>query len=318
MSILQNAIDSISLGIEDYEMATSDTRRYISCTRNIFAGILLLFKHKLSELSPTGSDEVLIKQKIMPKMDINSISWVGEGKKTVDVQGIQERFTSLGINVDWKRLKDTQNYRNNIEHYYATASSGSVQKMISDSFIVIVNFIKDHLEEDPRDLLGSDTYDVMRSIDEVYEADKAICIEKLKSLNYFTDTIYETLITTTCSECSSGLITSNEVDVDAYNTDYICRSCNLNFDYENLVTNAFEKKYAVSSRDIANGAEDTSCECPECDGYFFYDEGVCICCGHEIILVCDVCDTAISPSEVLGFEGTCSYCTYRWEKIQAE
>jgi len=318
MSILQNAIDSISLGIEDYEMATSDTRRYISCTRNIFAGILLLFKHKLSELSPTGSDEVLIKQKIMPKMDINSISWVGEGKKTVDVQGIQERFTSLGINVDWKRLKNTQNYRNNIEHYYATASSGSVQKMISDSFIVIVNFIKDHLEEDPRDLLGSDTYDVMRSIDEVYEADKAICIEKLKSLNYFTDTIYETLITTTCSECSSGLITSNEVDVDAYNTDYICRSCNLNFDYENLVTNAFEKKYAVSSRDIANGAEDTSCECPECDGYFFYDEGVCICCGHEIILVCDVCDTAISPSEVLGFEGTCSYCTYRWEKIQAE
>ena len=167
MSILQNAIDSISLGIEDYEMATIDNRRYISCTRNIFAGILLLFKHKLSELSPTGSDEVLIKQKIMPKIDINSISWVGEGKKTVDVQGIQERFTSLGINVDWKRLKDTQNYRNNIEHYYATASSGSVQKMISDSFIVIVNFIKDHLEEDPRDLLGSDTYDVMRSIDEV-------------------------------------------------------------------------------------------------------------------------------------------------------
>ena len=106
--------------------------------------------------------------------------------------------------------------------------------------------------------------------------------------------------------------------MDAYNTDYICRSCNHNFDYENLVTSAFEKKYAVSSRDIANGAEDTSCECPVCDGYFFYDEGICICCGHEIILVCDVCDTAISPSEVLGFEGTCSYCTYRWEKVQAE
>ena len=85
MSILQNAIDSISLGIEDYEMATADTRRYISCTRNIFAGILLLFKHKLSELSPAGSDEVLIKQKVMPKIDINSITWIGEGKQTVDV-----------------------------------------------------------------------------------------------------------------------------------------------------------------------------------------------------------------------------------------
>ena len=106
--------------------------------------------------------------------------------------------------------------------------------------------------------------------------------------------------------------------MDAYNTDYICRSCNHNFDYKNLVTIAFEKKYAVSSREIANGAEDTSCECPECDGYFFYDEGICICCGHEIILVCDVCDTAISPSEILGFEGTCSHCTHRWEKMQDE
>lgn len=318
MSILQNAIDSISLGIEDYEMATADTRRYISCTRNIFAGILLLFKHKLSELSPTGSDEVLIKQKIMPKIDINSITWVGEGKKTVDVQGIKERFTSLGIKVDWSRLKDAQDYRNNIEHYYATASSGSVQKMISDSFIVIVNFIKNQLEEDPRDLLGSDTYDVMRSIDEVYEADKLICIERLKSLTYFTNTIYDAIITATCSKCSSGLITSNEINLDAVSTDYICRSCNHNIDYESIVTNAFEKKYAISFRDIANGAEDTSCECPECNGYFFYDEAICICCGHEITLVCDVCDANISPSEILGFEGTCSYCTYRWEKMQDE
>ena len=122
----------------------------------------------------------------------------------------------------------------------------------------------------------------MRSIDEVYEADKSLCITKLKSLDYFTKTICDALITTTCSECSSGLITSNEIDVDARSTDYICRSCNHSFDYENIVTNAFEKKYAISFRDIVNGAEDTRCECPECNGYFFYDEGICICCGHEI------------------------------------
>ena len=51
---------------------------------------------------------------------------------------------------------------------------------------------------------------------------------------------------------------------------------------------------------------------------FFYDEAICICCGHEVTLVCDVCDANISPSEILGFEGTCSYCTYRWEKMQDE
>ncbi|MDR9548163.1 hypothetical protein RJC95_15525 [Acinetobacter baumannii] len=34
MTILQNAIDSIALGIEDYEEAVHDSRRLISCTRN--------------------------------------------------------------------------------------------------------------------------------------------------------------------------------------------------------------------------------------------------------------------------------------------
>ena len=51
VSILKNAIDSIAIGLEDYE--STDERRIVSSTRNIFAGILLLFKHKLCELSPT-------------------------------------------------------------------------------------------------------------------------------------------------------------------------------------------------------------------------------------------------------------------------
>lgn len=318
MSILQNAIDSISLGIEDYQMATTDNRRYVSCTRNIFAGILLLFKHKLSQLSPTGSDEVLIKQKILPKMDIGSIIWIGEGKKTVDVQGIEERFKSLNITVNWKKLKDIQNYRNNIEHYYSTTSAGAIQKMISDSFIVIVDFITNHLQEDPRNLLGTETYEIMRLVDEVYEADKTICITKLKSLSYFTDTIYNVITIATCSECSSGLIISEEENINANSTSYICRSCDHTMEYENLIQNTFEKKYAVSFKDITQGAEDNRLECPECKGYFFYDEGICVCCGYEMETVCDVCDSDIPASELLYSEGTCSYCTYRMEKMQDE
>jgi hypothetical protein len=36
MTILQNAIDSIQLGIEDYELIKENPKRLISCTRNIF------------------------------------------------------------------------------------------------------------------------------------------------------------------------------------------------------------------------------------------------------------------------------------------
>ncbi|WP_286378591.1 hypothetical protein [Acinetobacter towneri] len=156
MPILKNALDSIALGIEDYELAENDDRRFISCTRNIFAGILLLFKHKLSDLSPTGSDEILIKQKIMPRLNGDQLLWVGEGTKTVDVQGIKDRFKHLDIEVDWVRLDEINKYRNAIEHYHSPALPTAVKKLISNSFLVIADFIRDYLDEDPRNLLSPD------------------------------------------------------------------------------------------------------------------------------------------------------------------
>jgi hypothetical protein len=62
MSLLDNAIESIQVGVEDYLM--DDNRRYRSAARNIFAGILLLYKEKLNRLSPPHSEEALIKNKI--------------------------------------------------------------------------------------------------------------------------------------------------------------------------------------------------------------------------------------------------------------
>ena len=52
MTILQNAIDSIQLGIEDYELIKENPKRLISCTRNLFSGILLLFKYYLYTVNP--------------------------------------------------------------------------------------------------------------------------------------------------------------------------------------------------------------------------------------------------------------------------
>ncbi|HEN9533758.1 TPA: hypothetical protein U9I93_000027 [Acinetobacter baumannii] len=318
MTILQNAIDSIALGIEDYEEAVHDSRRLISCTRNIFAGILLLFKHKLSELSPENSDEVLIKQKVIPSQRTGEISWVGEGHKTVDVQGIEDRFKGLGIKVDWKRLKKIQKYRNDIEHYYTTNSSSAVQQMISDSFLVIVNFISEYLNGDPRDLLGEDIFNVMKEIDEVYEQDKKLCVAKFQTLKYFHPAIPTVLTDTSCFECGSGFLNPLKDNTYAEETRYQCRSCNAEFDYEKLVNVAFENEFSLSTRDIMNGEEDISCNCPECGGYFLYQEGVCVACGYENNLICELCDDKIPPSEVEVFEGRCSYCNYKWEKIMAE
>jgi hypothetical protein len=100
MSIHKNAIDSIILGVEDYNSA--DPRRLISATRNLVAGILLLIKHKLALLSPPGSDEALLKEKVLPESDgKGGVSWKGKGRKTVDMQSMQERCETLRVDVDW-------------------------------------------------------------------------------------------------------------------------------------------------------------------------------------------------------------------------
>ncbi|WP_407844631.1 hypothetical protein [Desulfovibrio falkowii] len=99
MSIMKNAIDSIQIGVEDFE--NGDERRNISAVRNIVAGILLLYKEKLCQLSPDESKELLIKKYIIPNKDADGkVFFVGKGKNTVDVQSIKERFGSLSIIVD--------------------------------------------------------------------------------------------------------------------------------------------------------------------------------------------------------------------------
>jgi hypothetical protein len=178
MSILDNAINSISLGIEDYN--SSDPRRVVSCIRNLYAGILLLFKHRLAELSPAGSDEVLIKEKVSPSLDSSGkLQWKGNGKKTVDVRQIEERFNGLEIKVDWKRLAKINTCRNDIEHYYSVESPADMRGLLTNSFIVIRDFICDVLQEDPLELLGAKTWITLTSVAEVYDKEKRECAENI-------------------------------------------------------------------------------------------------------------------------------------------
>lgn len=152
MSILQNAVDSIIMGLED--LNSEDEKRILSCVRNLYAGMLLLFKYKLVELSPPDSDEVLIKTKVLPVYINGQIQWRGNGKSTLDVRQIKERFLSLNIDVDWKKIEKIQNYRNDIEHYFDTKDNNydELKMMIFDTFLIINKFIANYLDEEAFDL----------------------------------------------------------------------------------------------------------------------------------------------------------------------
>jgi hypothetical protein len=111
VSLLDNAITSLHLALEDYSSGRDD--RLLSAVRNLHAGILLLFKEKLRQLSPAGSDDVLMKMKVKFQRDQNGqVVIVGTGKKTVDVFEIKDRFESLQIQTDWGRFKKMHRQQN--------------------------------------------------------------------------------------------------------------------------------------------------------------------------------------------------------------
>ena len=117
MSLLDNAVGSIQIAIEDFN--SNDHRRVLAAIRNLHAGILLLCKVKLQRMSPPDSDEVLLKQSIRPQpAPDGSIRWIGAGAKTADQQAIKDRFSALRIPLDWRRLETVSQIRNTAEHYY--------------------------------------------------------------------------------------------------------------------------------------------------------------------------------------------------------
>jgi DNA-directed RNA polymerase subunit M/transcription elongation factor TFIIS len=239
MSIKQNAIDSIALGLEDYE--SSDEKRIISCTRNIYAGILLLFKHKISMI-----DEELL-------WDKKNI------KRTIDYWQIKDIFESHSI---WdkndqrlKRVDKINDYRNKIEHRFSTLKHESVKGLISNSFIVIRDFISVVLEEDPKVFLGDKSWETLVAIDEVYQKEEKECKDSINSLIFSHEEIHEAFILHICEKCGSDLIFSNQKDIDAVDATFSCKSCGTEYDYKDIASDAMDYFVAIKIDDDADALE---------------------------------------------------------------
>lgn len=305
MSILQNAIDSIILGVEDYQMA--DDKRIISSTRNLLAGILLLFKHKLSELSPDGSDEALIKKKTKFQLKDGSLTVIGDGTKTVDFDEIINRFNDLGISgIEWKRLRQIQQYRNNIEHYYTSEPKESAKTMLSDCFIVIRDFIENTLQEDTRTLLGEETWQFLIGNSEVHEAERQQCLDSLQFLiEPFPQSVKDSIKNYRCDNCQSDLIFMNDDD------EITCKVCSeLSFDRDDFIEVSLTKSYSYWHYDD----EPSLVQCPYCfkETYLVFEDK-CMVCDEVMPSVCDRCGLDIPIGE-RGDTSLCGYCHHILDK----
>lgn len=306
MSLLQNAANSIRLGLEDFQSDEDD--RLLSASRNFYAGILLLYKEKLRRLSPPNSDEVLLKVQIRPRLDADgNLSFVGSGRKTVDVQQIKERFKDLSISVDWNRLDRLMSVRNEIEHYFTTQSRDALRSFISNGFLLFRDFARVHLQEDPIELVGQDAWGRIVDVAEVYERELARCHSLLREREWMTSALADAVTDASCPECGSSLL--EPMGDEQRNPEVRCTSCGHSVHFEDFAVLSMNEHYDDHAH-IVDGGDPEVVDCPHCGANAFHmPSSECAVCGESFSEECAICGNSIAPDEYDG-GSLCSYHQY--------
>ncbi len=307
-SILKNAVQSIQIGVEDFQ--SPDPRRALSATRNITAGVLLLFKEKLRMMSPKDSDEALIKQNLIPKLDSSGVVvFKGEGKKTVDVQQLKDRFKSLDIVVDWSTFDKISKIRNNIEHYLVTESPNVIKELVADSFLIIRDFVTKELGQQPVDLLGVPTWNTLLDTSAVLETQRAECKAAMAEIAWDSELMEGVASEFTCRTCESSLLKPADPDAPRNELSFRCTACGGQFERVDMLEKGLGDYFAYDIYIAATDGGDSPVEtCWECGrATYVLKEKMCIACDatskHE---KCEVCGAGIGPDEQ-EFNGLCGY-----------
>ncbi|MDM0043770.1 hypothetical protein QTH91_04680 [Variovorax dokdonensis] len=314
-TIKANAVSSLQIAVEDFQ--SDDPRRALSTVRNMVAGILLLFKEKLRDLSPPNSDEVLIKKDIVPKMTAHGIEFVGQGKKTADVMDLKVRFKALGINVDWATVDKIVELRNRLEHYKDSATAAEMKKMVADTFTVISSFISNELKEDPRSLLGDVTWSVLLEEAAVYQAEKDACKLAMGEIKWEFQALGAISEKFCCTECGADLL--KPLDVEVEHQEYLefkCVSCGHESSFGDLIEDACNETYDSDNYSAAkDGGEPATTTCHECSlETFVFQEGACVNCSASLSHTeCVVCGEALGPFDQEN-NGLCGYHAHQWNK----
>lgn len=313
MSLLTNAIDSIQTGVADSR--SKQHARLLSSVRNIHAGILLLYKEALRRLSPVGSEEVLIKQKIVPKRDARGrVTFVGEGRKTVDVQQIRgsRDLGSRRIGSDWSGWAVSE----------TTSSTTTpklprqlLQSVIADAFVLIRDFLAKQLGEDPRALLGERTWQTMLEDSEVHEREREECAGLLNDVEWCSEALGSGVVELGCEECGSPLLRPDPTTGPFAEIELECRACGAREEAESFVPRAIASSLGYEMYlSHTDGNETPYVRCPECAAEAYVtEEQRCALCEHEADHRCAMCSGLIPPEELTS-SPLCGWCDHMMSK----
>lgn len=277
MSLLDNAVRSIQIGLDDYQY----NDRLISSVRNMYAGILLLFKYKLFLLSGKETNAALIKQNVAPTLDSQGVLiWKGVGNKTIDVAEIRSRFKSLGISVEWDAFDRISKHRNEIEHFFSNLSEDEVSELLADCFIIISRFLSNNLNLDARKVLGDEAWQTLLHAYEVYDYEVEKNSLAIKSLAFHHNIIKKIFLDFCCISCSSPLVRPAQPGADAEDTIFRCAECDDKYTYDDICNTGISDLYINSFRTNSEEKNRQFSNCELCNqGLYLKEYFVCTACG---------------------------------------
>lgn len=313
-TLFDNAIQSIQLGVEDYQ--ANDSRRALSSVRNFYAGVLLLAKEVLVHQVPSAAPEDVLAARFKPIPDgQGGLQFIPAGNQTIDFSNIGSRFRDFGLRIDDAALKDLNRVRTDIEHYFTDESRETVREAIAKAFPVVVELFRLG-EERPHEVLG-EAWQTMLEVRAVYEKELENCRASFGNIKWRSSVMTE--IALNCPECQSDLVAQVDVDnTDHTSADAECRSCGARISADKAMEHALQAHFDLDNYMAAkDGDEGPLQTCPECglDTYVLSEEETG-CAWCELVLdECGLCSTALTPSNVsFNNSAFCSYCDHLMSK----
>ncbi|ACY13544.1 hypothetical protein [Haliangium ochraceum] len=317
MNLVENAIESIEVGVEDYQLNVP--RRVASAVRNFYAGVLLLLKEKLRQLSPADSNEALLRERVEFQCTPAGVIFVGTGKKTVDVEEIKRRFRSLKLPLDTHRLDKLRAIRNDIEHYASRHSHSRVQEAIAQTFVLVTRVMSEHLAMSPADTFTGPVWRTMLSEAETFREVEKRCQRALLTLDGVPSAARDVLKRLVCPKCDSSLLMA-ESNAPYAESEFTCQACASTCALDEVIERAIAESYAGDAyRAVKDGEEGPLDLCPTCSREAYHrKDDVCLACGESRPYPnCLRCGSDLMLDEQFD-KGMCSYCCHMYEKLMPE
>lgn len=318
--LLENAVVSIQLGVEDFQ--ANDPKRAISAVRNFYAGVLLLAKETLARSAPDADLSDLIGAKYKPVPDgLGGVDFVQDGATTIDFVTIGRRFKDFSLAIDQKALAELNRLRNDVEHLYTQTPDEAVREAIANAFPVVVQLFE-HMELMPGDFLHK-AWPVMLEAKALFERELMACRGSFSQVEWISTTIANSGLA--CTACGSKLVRQQVTEnSEQRNMELICRACGVEPETDRAIAAALSLAlgYEAYTRVKETGEDGPLYHCSECGNETYVDfEEMCAVCGHEYDdRHCYRCNNPIPLNEIIfsSHDGLCSYCSYAFAKLMNE